>query len=321
MKFPNREISVFNMSALDLFASAMGAFMIIAILLFPYYMNVSEAESRLQEAEKALTEAKAAHAAATVAAGAARKKRDTAEAKAGTAKKKLDGVVAKLDGLKKKQTQVAAAADGCQRRLSTLDVADLDLVFAIDTTGSMGPIIDALADELTAIIRVLEKVVNKLRVGVVDYRDRDRKNQNTYLVNASPMMDMSKVGLAQAISHLQGLRTEGGSSCPEDVDEGVNAAVNMPWLKDSRRQVVVIGDAQAHKRNWQRAFDLAAGFAADATPSRLGGVYTVPAKRACPEDADDSRFFRELARHGRGTFVDRAGSLTESVLLSVLAKW
>ncbi len=41
MKKLSREINIFNVSALDLFAAAMGAFLIIAVILFPYYMKNS----------------------------------------------------------------------------------------------------------------------------------------------------------------------------------------------------------------------------------------------------------------------------------------
>src|SRR5690606_27987601 len=57
MKRPSRELNIFSISALDLFASAMGAFILIAVILFPYYQQNARI---LQE----LKEAKAAHAAA-----------------------------------------------------------------------------------------------------------------------------------------------------------------------------------------------------------------------------------------------------------------
>lgn len=40
MKRKNREINIFNMSALDLFASAMGAFLVLAVVSLPYYLKV-----------------------------------------------------------------------------------------------------------------------------------------------------------------------------------------------------------------------------------------------------------------------------------------
>ncbi len=43
MRRPNREINIFGMSALDLFASALGAFILITLVLFPYFPNISSA--------------------------------------------------------------------------------------------------------------------------------------------------------------------------------------------------------------------------------------------------------------------------------------
>ncbi len=60
MKFRSREINVFSMSALDLFASALGAFILISIVLMPYFLRVEPEEvSRLRQA---LAEARAAEA-------------------------------------------------------------------------------------------------------------------------------------------------------------------------------------------------------------------------------------------------------------------
>lgn len=39
----SRELNIFNMSALDLFASAMGAFILVALILFPYYLKSDSA--------------------------------------------------------------------------------------------------------------------------------------------------------------------------------------------------------------------------------------------------------------------------------------
>lgn len=50
----NREITIFNLSALDLFASSMGAFMLLSFILFPYYMKNSDALERAKKAEEAL---------------------------------------------------------------------------------------------------------------------------------------------------------------------------------------------------------------------------------------------------------------------------
>lgn len=48
MRTRSREINIFSMSALDLFASALGAFILIAVVLFPYFPNKSEDELKKQ---------------------------------------------------------------------------------------------------------------------------------------------------------------------------------------------------------------------------------------------------------------------------------
>ena len=41
MKKRSRELSIFSMSALDLFASALGAFILITIVLLPFFPNLN----------------------------------------------------------------------------------------------------------------------------------------------------------------------------------------------------------------------------------------------------------------------------------------
>ncbi len=50
MRSPNRETAVFSTSAIDLFASALGAFILLVMILFPYYRNAGSADS-LSEVE------------------------------------------------------------------------------------------------------------------------------------------------------------------------------------------------------------------------------------------------------------------------------
>ncbi|WP_333609217.1 vWA domain-containing protein, partial [Arsukibacterium sp.] len=42
MKIRNRDINIFSMSALDLFASAMGAFILLAVIALPFFGNISK---------------------------------------------------------------------------------------------------------------------------------------------------------------------------------------------------------------------------------------------------------------------------------------
>lgn len=54
MRRPNRETTVFTTSAIDLFASALGAFILLVMILFPYYRNAGsdDAFSRTREIQE-----------------------------------------------------------------------------------------------------------------------------------------------------------------------------------------------------------------------------------------------------------------------------
>lgn len=59
MRRPSREINIFSLSALDLFASALGAFILLAVIQFPYTKKNEDIVNAKQAAERALSQCKA----------------------------------------------------------------------------------------------------------------------------------------------------------------------------------------------------------------------------------------------------------------------
>jgi len=49
MKKRSRSINIFSMSALDLFASALGAFILLGVLLLPYFPNTGDSPQRISD--------------------------------------------------------------------------------------------------------------------------------------------------------------------------------------------------------------------------------------------------------------------------------
>lgn len=54
MRRPDRNIEIFSMSVLDMFASALGAFIMCAIILFPYYQETKEFEKNIEKTQEAI---------------------------------------------------------------------------------------------------------------------------------------------------------------------------------------------------------------------------------------------------------------------------
>ena len=56
MKIRSREINIFSMSALDLFASALGAFMLLTIAALPFFPNTGDSPELVAELEATMGE-------------------------------------------------------------------------------------------------------------------------------------------------------------------------------------------------------------------------------------------------------------------------
>jgi hypothetical protein len=57
MKRPNRTISILSMSALDVLAMATGVFVLLLVMLMPYYRKTMDAEAEIEAARVAAAEA------------------------------------------------------------------------------------------------------------------------------------------------------------------------------------------------------------------------------------------------------------------------
>ncbi len=117
----------------------------------------------------------------------------------------------------------------------------LDLLFILDTTGSMGEEIERLKNTLQIINDNLMALVPRpaIRFGLVLYRDRD----DDYVTKRIPFTsDLQKI---QEV--LKKVRAEGGGDTPEDLQAALKVALqDMAWRPDAIRLCYVITDAPAH---------------------------------------------------------------------------
>ena len=122
----------------------------------------------------------------------------------------------------------------------------VDIVFCVDVTGSMTPILDAVkANALRFYGDVQNNLVNKgknvdeLRVRVVAFRDfaadgDAAMQESPFFALPADQEDFS--------AFVNGLVAEGGGDAPESGLEAVSLAMTSPWTSrgDRRRQVIVV---------------------------------------------------------------------------------
>jgi hypothetical protein len=129
----------------------------------------------------------------------------------------------------------------------------VDIVFCIDVTGSMNPIIDAVKanalgfyDDVQTNLTEKGKNVAQLRVRVIAFRDFVA--DGAAALEESPFFTLpaERTGFSEFV---HGLVAQGGGDAPESGLEAVALAVNSPWTTtgDRRRQVIVVWtDQPAH---------------------------------------------------------------------------
>jgi Mg-chelatase subunit ChlD len=119
----------------------------------------------------------------------------------------------------------------------------VELVFALDTTGSMGGLIDGAKRKIWAIANEVAgaKEQPEVRIGLVAFRDRG----DDYVTKIVPLTD----NLDAVYEQLMGFSANGGGDGPEDVNSALHDAVHkMQWSqeKGTLKMVFLVGDAPPH---------------------------------------------------------------------------
>ncbi len=203
MRRRSRTIEIFSLSAIDLFASALGAFIIVTAILIPYYPNmkdggetlarlaelIGDSQDRQAAAEQSLAETQAAMVAKEAAAektARARATRAALQAKAADIAAgnrrlaaELAGLEAELAGLPKPPKPQPKPPDEELTDFSVLGITTKakKIVLAVDLSGSMGKtraITQSLVDTLLEIIEPFHEdiqfaIIGFQGIGVTQY--------------------------------------------------------------------------------------------------------------------------------------------------------
>jgi Mg-chelatase subunit ChlD len=119
----------------------------------------------------------------------------------------------------------------------------IDVVFALDTTGSMSGLIAAAKEKVWSIASTMAQAdpAPDIRIGLVAYRDRG----DAYVTQ---MVDLSS-DLDSMYAKLMDFEAAGGGDGPESVNKALDDAVQrMSWSEDENTYKVVflVGDAPPH---------------------------------------------------------------------------
>jgi len=119
----------------------------------------------------------------------------------------------------------------------------VEVVFCLDTTGSMGGLIEGAKQKIWSISNQIAsgKPVPELKIGLVAFRDRG----DEYITKVFDLSD----DLDAIHGHLKTFVAAGGGDTPESVNQALDDAVNkIKWSTDTKtlRIIFLVGDAPPH---------------------------------------------------------------------------
>lgn len=137
---------------------------------------------------------------------------------------------------------VLAVAFAAVSAAKAADPVDAEVVFVLDTTGSMAGLIEGAKQKIWSIAGgIMERTGGEVRIGLVPYRDRG----DDYVTRLYPLTN----NLDQVYADLQGFRADGGGDTPESVNQALHEAVSEIRWSDSPRvlkTIFLVGDCPPH---------------------------------------------------------------------------
>ncbi|HEX2570832.1 MAG TPA: vWA domain-containing protein [Polyangia bacterium] len=177
----------------------------------------------------------------------------------------------------------------------------VEVVFALDTTGSMSGLIEGAKRKIWSIADFLASGQPRpeIRIGLVGYRDIG----DDYVTRFYDLSD----DLDTVFAHLQSFSADGGGDTPEHVGRALHDAVERAsWSSGDKvvRLIYLVGDAPPHT-DYQDGYD----YRAMARKAAKKGIHINTVR--CGDDPDTRVAWREIARVGQGDYasIEQSGGM------------
>jgi uncharacterized protein YegL len=176
----------------------------------------------------------------------------------------------------------------------------VEVAFVLDTTGSMGGLIQAAKEKIWSIASTMAAAqpAPEIRMGLVAYRDRG----DAYVTR---VVDLSS-DLDSVYANLMDFQAQGGGDGPESVNQALHDAVQkLSWSQDDQtyRVIFLVGDAPPHMD-----YPNDVKWPATLEDARSRGIRVNAIQ--CGQMPATKNEWRKIADLGQGSFfrVEQAGS-------------
>lgn len=182
---------------------------------------------------------------------------------------------------------------------SAANSSSIDVVFVLDTTGSMSGLIQTAKQKIWSIATTLASAQQapQIRMGLVAYRDRG----DAYITR---VVDLSS-DLDSVYATLMDFQADGGGDHPESVNQALYDAVhNISWSQahNAYKVIFLVGDAPPHSDYHNEI-----RYPASLVAAKRKGIVVNAIQ--CGQDQATMQHWQHIARLGKGNYfqVEQAG--------------
>ena len=126
----------------------------------------------------------------------------------------------------------------------TPDSSDIDIVFVVDTTGSMSGVISTAKQHVNDMVRRTRQKTHSARFALVEYQDHP-SHGGAYNDYPSKVLETFTYDYMRFELSVNNLQLGNGGDYEESVHSGIMAGLDLDWRPGVRKIVMVIGDAPA----------------------------------------------------------------------------
>ncbi|WP_418642372.1 vWA domain-containing protein [Vibrio chaetopteri] len=207
MRKKSREINIFSMSALDLFASGMGAFLLLAVISLPFFGNTSRTEPSPVQCPQ------------------------VKECPLPAPPRPVPPIPA----------PPVPVPPGIQKG------PPVDVVLVLDVTGSMQERIESLKSEARGLTMLLGRFSDSARLAIVAFGDDGfSRPSTTYNFEEVTNVTAIQTNVNRIKVDI-GVGGGGNTLPGEAVYAGFNAASDLSWRADTHRKIIIITDDAPHE--------------------------------------------------------------------------
>ncbi|MCX6320422.1 MAG: VWA domain-containing protein [Bacteroidia bacterium] len=179
-------------------------------------------------------------------------------------------------------------------RFKNNNESTVDIVFAIDTTGSMHEIFSNVQTTLINYIQDIVKINDKARIGIIAIGDHDKNHPDPYFIKPYAFSNNINV----IIDILGNLELTNGGDAPEAYEDALSFISNLNWSNHATKVVVFIGDSYPHPNSdcpnnidWEKQVKYLA--------EKGVKIYGIQTKRSEYSD----QFFEHMCSNTKGKYV------------------